>query len=90
MEDDTFPYVLERCSAHHFVKLLLAVLRGNNKKAAVEVLQIAKLGHGVLYVCRVFHLEEAVRHLALVKPDDVYCSCPVCKAGVLEIGNVDG
>ena len=38
MKSNTFLYLLESSSTHHFIKLLLAILRCNNKKTTMKVL----------------------------------------------------
>ena len=85
MKSNTVFYILESCSAHHFVKLFLAILWSDNQEAAMKILQVTKLGHGILYVCGMFHLEKAIRHLAFVEPNDIHGSCPVCQVVVLKI-----
>lgn len=58
IKSHTVFYILESCPAHHFVKLFLAILWSDYQEAAMEVLQVTKLGHGILYVCGMFHLEK--------------------------------
>ena len=38
MESNTLFHLFESSSAHHFVKLFLAILRCNNQEAAIEIL----------------------------------------------------
>ena len=54
------------------------------------VLQVAKLGEGILYVRRVLHLEEAVRHLALVKPNNVHRTGTIDHLFPTEMRNLSG
>lgn len=79
MESNTAFYILESRSTHHFVKLLLAVLRCDNQEATIEVLQITKLCDRVLNVSRMLYFKEAIGHIALIEPNDIHGPCPVCQ-----------